>query len=175
MNAARNWTCPPAPSPPCARSAAATWICTITKSPRLSPRISRTRGRFIVEPKGYAFNTETIAGEVVIRGKFHGKLAAGKSLTIYSTAEIKGSFTAAHLIIPAGNVFRWREILNVGSAEIAGELAANLRATGTVALKSTARFFGDAAAGGLMVEPGAVVIGQMRVGLKPENHQTAFL
>lgn len=135
----------------------------------------KTRGRFIVEPKGYAFNTETIAGEVVIRGKFHGKLAAGKSLTIYSTAEIKGSFTAAHLIIPAGNVFRWREILNVGSAEIAGELAANLRATGTVALKSTARFFGDAAAGGLMVEPGAVVIGQMRVGLKPENHQTAFL
>ena len=124
----------------------------------------KTKGRFIVEPKGYAFNTETIAGEVVIRGKFHGKLTAQRSLTIYSSAEIKGSFTTENLIIPAENVFRWRECLSIGSAEIGGELAANLRATGTVTLKSSARFFGDAEAAKLVVEPGAVVVGNMRVG-----------
>ncbi len=129
----------------------------------------KTKGRFTVEPRGYVFNTESIAGEVVIKGKFHGKLIAERSLTIYSTAEIKGSLTATHLIIPAENHFRWPDGMNIGSAEIAGELAANLRATGTITLKSSARMFGDLEADGLVVEVGAVVVGQMRIGLKINN------
>jgi cytoskeletal protein CcmA (bactofilin family)/DNA-directed RNA polymerase subunit RPC12/RpoP len=135
----------------------------------------KTKGRFVVEPKGYAFNTETVAGEVVIRGKFHGKLAAERSLTIYSTAEIKGSLTAAHLVIPAENHFRWPDCINVGSAEIAGELAASLHATGTVTLRSTARFFGNLDAGHLAVEAGAVVVGNMNIGSTARNKQTRLL
>ena len=57
------------------------------------------------------------------RAGFSGKLVAEGSLTIHTTAEIKGSFTAGRLIIPAANQFRWREPIKVGSAEIAGELA----------------------------------------------------
>lgn len=132
----------------------------------------KTKGRFVVEPKGYVFNTETIGGEVVIKGKFHGKLSAERSLTIYSAAEIKGSLTAAHLIIPAENHFRWPDVLQAGSAEIAGELAANLRATGTVSLKSTARFFGNLEAANLRVEPGAVVVGNLNIGPAAGNRQT---
>ncbi len=124
----------------------------------------KTKGRFIVELKGYVFNTDTIGGEVVIKGKFHGKLTAEQSLTIYSGAEIKGSLTAAHLIIPAENHFRWPDCIHVGSAEIAGELAATLHATGTVTLKSTARWFGDLVAGNLVVEEGAVVVGKLQIG-----------
>jgi cytoskeletal protein CcmA (bactofilin family)/DNA-directed RNA polymerase subunit RPC12/RpoP len=127
----------------------------------------KTKGRFIVEPKGYVFNTETIGGEVVIKGKFHGKLTAEQSLTIYSSAEIKGSLTAAHLIIPAENYFRWPDRIQVGSAEIAGELAATLHATGTVTLKSTARWFGDLVAGNLVVEAGAIIVGKLQIGVKP--------
>ncbi len=126
----------------------------------------KTKGRFTVEPKGYVFNTETIGGEVVIKGRFHGRLTAEQSLTIYSSAEIKGSLTAAHLIIPAENHFRWPDRIHVGSAEIAGELAANLNATGTVTLKATARWFGDLAAASLVVEAGAVVVGKMEIGNK---------
>ena len=126
----------------------------------------RTKGRFVVEPKGYVFNTDTIGGEVVIKGKFHGKLKAEQSLTIYSGADIKGSLTAAHLVIPADNHFRWADQLRVGSAEIAGELAANVHATGTVTLKATARWFGDIEAGGLVVEAGAVVVGKLRIIVK---------
>jgi cytoskeletal protein CcmA (bactofilin family)/DNA-directed RNA polymerase subunit RPC12/RpoP len=129
----------------------------------------KTKGVFTVEPRGYVFNTESIAGEVIIKGKFHGKLTAERSLTIYSTAEIKGSLAAAHLIIPAENHFRWPDVMNVGSVEIAGELAANLRATGTITLKSSARMFGDLEADGLVVEVGAVVVGKMRIGLKINN------
>ena len=124
----------------------------------------KTKGALTVELKGYVFNTESIVGNAVIRGKFHGKLVAKGSLTIYATAGIKGSLTAAHLIIPAENHFRWPDPIKVGSAEIAGELAACLRAQGTVVLKSTARLFGNVDAKNLVVEDGAVVVGKMRIG-----------
>jgi cytoskeletal protein CcmA (bactofilin family)/DNA-directed RNA polymerase subunit RPC12/RpoP len=135
----------------------------------------KTKGAFTVELKGYVFNTETVAGEVAIKGKFHGKLTAERSLTIFSTAEIKGSLTAAHLIIPAENHFRWPDVIKAGSAEIAGELAANLHATETVVLKSTARFFGNLDAANLVVEAGAVVVGKMNVGSQAANRQARLL
>jgi cytoskeletal protein CcmA (bactofilin family)/ribosomal protein S27E len=123
----------------------------------------KTKGAFTVELKGYVFNTESIVGDAVIRGKFHGKLVALGSLTIYSTADIKGSLTAEHLVIPAENYFRWPDPIQVGSAEIAGELVASLRAQGAVVVKSTARFFGNVNAGNLVVEDGAVVVGKMQI------------
>jgi cytoskeletal protein CcmA (bactofilin family) len=124
----------------------------------------KTKGTFVVEPKGYVFNTEAIVGEAVIKGRFLGKLFAEHSLTIHSTAEIKGSFKTGCLIIPAESHFRWKEPIKVGSAEIAGELANDLQAEGTIILKSTARMFGDLEARNLVVEPGAVVVGQLRIG-----------
>jgi cytoskeletal protein CcmA (bactofilin family) len=124
----------------------------------------KTKGRLVVEPKGCVFNTESIAGEVVIRGKFHGKLRAEQSLTIYSGAEIKGSLTTAHLIIPAENHFHWAEPITTGSAEIAGELAASLHASGIVKLKATARCFGDVQAGSIVVEEGAIIVGELSIG-----------
>jgi len=135
----------------------------------------KTKGVFVIEPKGCVFNTESIVGDAVIRGKFHGKLAVERSLTIYSNADVKGSLTAAHLIIPVENLFRWPDLLKVGSAEIAGELAANLRARDTVVLKSTARFFGDVDARHLVVEEGAVVVGKMQIGSRAGNEQSRFL
>ena len=50
-----------------------------------------------------------LVSDAVIKGRFLGKLDRGSSLTIYSTAEIKGSFKADLLIIPAANHFRWKE------------------------------------------------------------------
>jgi cytoskeletal protein CcmA (bactofilin family)/ribosomal protein L40E len=135
----------------------------------------KTKGAFTVELKGYVFNTESIVGDAVIKGKFHGKLVAKGSLTIYSTADFKGSLTAAHLIIPAENHFRWPDLIKVGSAEIAGELAASLCVDETITLKSTARLFGNLEAGNLVVEDGAVVVGKMRIGLKVKDKQPALL
>ena len=126
----------------------------------------KTKGAFVVEAKGYVLNTEATVGDAVIKGRLIGKLNAQQSLTIYSGAEIKGSFTTTRLIIPAANHFRWPELIQTGSAEIAGELAANLKAAGTVVVKSTARLFGDVTAGSLVVEEGAVVVGKARIGAK---------
>jgi len=126
----------------------------------------KTKGALVIEPKGYVFNTEAIVGDAVIKGRFLGKLAAQHSLTIYSTAEIKGSFTTERLVIPPANHFRWKEPIQVGSAQIAGELIAKLHAKGTITLRSTARLFGDLEAKDLVVEEGAVVVGNVRVGSK---------
>ncbi|MGC3958099.1 MAG: polymer-forming cytoskeletal protein [Verrucomicrobiota bacterium] len=65
----------------------------------------KTKGNFVIEPKGYVFNTETVAGDAVIKGRLLGKIFTENSLTIYSSAEIKGSLKATKLIIPEGNRF----------------------------------------------------------------------
>ena len=133
---------------------------------RISEAVSKnfkTKGTFLVELKGYVFNTEVLVGDAVIRGRFLGKLVAEQTLTIYSTAQIKGCLKAGRLLIPAGNHFRWQDQINVGGAEITGELVARLHADGTIVLKSTARMFGDLEAQHLVVEPGAVVVGHMRI------------
>jgi len=125
----------------------------------------KTKGAFVLETKGYVFNTDAVVGDAVLKGRFLGKLFTEGSLTIYSTAEIKGSFKATRLVIPAANHFRWNELLELESAEISGELVANLHAAGTVVLKSTARLFGDLQAKDLVVESGAVLVGNVRVGI----------
>ena len=135
----------------------------------------KTKGEFTVELKGYVFNTESIVGDAVIRGKFHGKLAVERWLTIYSTAEIKGSISAGNLIIPAKNHFRWDAQIRVGSAEISGELAADLRAEETVIVKASARLFGNVDARALVVEEGAVVVGHMQIGPRAAGEQRQLL
>lgn len=124
----------------------------------------RTYGRLVIEEKGYVLNTDSLAGEVVIKGRFIGKIIAKRTLEIHSSASIKGSFVAGTLIIPPGNHFRWKELLSVGGADIGGELAANLQSAGTVILRATARLFGDIKAGGLVVENGAILVGAARIG-----------
>lgn len=124
----------------------------------------RTHGWLVVEEKGYVLNTEAVVGEAVIKGRLIGKLTAEKSLELHSTANIKGTFTAGRLVIPAGHHFRWPDPIKVGGAEIAGELAAELQSTGTVFLRSTARHFGNIEAANLVVESGAIFVGSARIG-----------
>ncbi|HEV2455689.1 MAG TPA: polymer-forming cytoskeletal protein [Verrucomicrobiae bacterium] len=124
----------------------------------------KTKGEFTIELKGCVFNTESVVGDAVIRGKFHGKLRVERSLTIYSSAEIKGNITAEHLVIPDKNHFRWDSQIRVGSAEISGELTADLRAEAAVVVKAAARLFGNVDACSLVVEEGAIVVGRMQIG-----------
>lgn len=128
----------------------------------------RTRGRFVIEEGGFVFNTETFVADAVIKGRFLGKLNAQHSLEIHRTAEIKGSFTTGNLIIPAGSVFRWPEAVRIGGADISGELIADIKCTGRVVLRSTARLFGNVHTAALEVESGAVVVGDMKIGSTPE-------
>jgi cytoskeletal protein CcmA (bactofilin family) len=124
----------------------------------------RTHGRFVVREKGYVFNTDSDVGEAVLKGRFHGTLFARNRLEIYSSAEIKGSIRAGLLVIPAGQSFVWSQTVLVGSAEIAGELIAPLRAEGTVSVQSTGHLFADIEAHSLIVEPGATIVAHLRIG-----------
>lgn len=127
----------------------------------------RTYGRLVVEEKGYVLNTDSLVGEAVIKGRLIGKIVAHRTLEIYSSAAIKGSFNTGKLIIPAGNTFQWPELLRIGGAEIAGDLVANIQSSGTVILKATARLFGDVQATNLVVESGAVFVGDAKIGRSP--------
>jgi cytoskeletal protein CcmA (bactofilin family)/DNA-directed RNA polymerase subunit RPC12/RpoP len=124
----------------------------------------RTHGRLLVEEKGYVLNADALVGDAVIKGRFIGKLVVAGMLEINSSANIKGSFTAARLVIPAGQHFRWLEPVRVEAADIGGELVATLQTAGTVRLRSTARFFGAVQARNLVVESGAVFVGTARIG-----------
>lgn len=124
----------------------------------------KTKGRFVIEETGFLFNTDTVAGEAILKGRLIGKITAERSLEIHTSAEIKGSFKTANLIIPMGHRFRWPEPIELVGAQIAGEVVATLQAKGSVILRATARFFGDIQASGLVVEEGAVFVGAARVG-----------
>jgi len=123
----------------------------------------KTKGRFVIDETGYLLNTDSVAGEVILKGKLRGKMAAD-IFHIYPTAEIKGSFNAGKLIIPVITNFRWPEIIRVQSAEIAGEVVGNLHATSAVVLKSSGRMFGNIVAAAVVVESGAVWVGNAMVG-----------
>ena len=127
----------------------------------------RTKGRFVVEETGFLLNTDTWAGELILKGKVRGKVAAD-CLYIYPTAQIKGSFKAARLIIPTITNFRWPDPIAVNTAEIAGELVGNLQAAGTIVLKASARLFGNVTAAAIIVESGAIWVGQARIGALSE-------
>jgi cytoskeletal protein CcmA (bactofilin family) len=124
----------------------------------------KTHGSFVVEEKGYVLNSEAFVGDAVIRGRFIGKLVAERTLEIHSGANIKGSFTAGCLVVPAKHHLQWPEPVRCGSVDVAGELVANVHVPGTVRLRATARFFGDVEAAHLVVESGAVFVGTARVG-----------
>jgi cytoskeletal protein CcmA (bactofilin family) len=127
----------------------------------------RTRGRLLLQESGCLLNTDSIFQEGIIKGKVIGRIEALGSLEIHRLAEIRGSFKAGTLIIAPDAVFRWPEPLQLANAEVAGELQANVSASGTVLLRSGSRFFGSLQAAGLRVQPGAVVVGQLRVGPPP--------
>jgi cytoskeletal protein CcmA (bactofilin family)/ribosomal protein S27E len=129
----------------------------------------RTHGSFEIGEKGYVLNTEVEAGDAVIRGRFLGKLHAHRTLTILAPEQFKGTFKAALLIVPEGVKFHWPKPLEVQSLEIAGELVANVHIPGTVYLKATAHLFGDVEAANLVMEPGAVLVGQMKIGMGLER------
>jgi cytoskeletal protein CcmA (bactofilin family)/DNA-directed RNA polymerase subunit RPC12/RpoP len=123
----------------------------------------RTKGRFMVEGKGYVFNTHVIAREVVVRGRIIGRVTAEESLTVYSSAEINGIIETARLVIPAENNFRWKERLHIGSIEVLGEFVGDVCADVKVILRATGRLFGNVEAHGLIVEEGAVLVGNVNI------------
>lgn len=125
----------------------------------------KTKGRCVLHEGACLLNTDSVFGYAVIKGKIIGRITADE-LELHRTAEIKGGFKAARLIIPDGSVLRWPETVVLKCADIAGEFIGNLKATGTVTVRSTGRLFGNVEGGGLAVESGAVVLGVMKIGVK---------
>lgn len=133
----------------------------------------RTHGSFVIGEKGYVFNTEAEVGDAVIKGRFLGKIHAHRTLTLHAPEQFKGSFKAGLLIVPADAKLLWTKPLDVHSVEVAGELVANVRIPGTVFLRSTGHLFGDVESKNLVVEPGAVLVGRVKIAASERTDSPA--
>jgi cytoskeletal protein CcmA (bactofilin family)/ribosomal protein S27E len=119
----------------------------------------KTKGTLVIQPSGFVFNSEAMVSEATIKGRFIGKLIVETFLTLHSTADVKGSLTAARLLIPESNHVQWKGVIKVGSAQIAGELVSDLEAEDSVVIKAQGRLFGSVKARRLTIETGAVLVG----------------
>jgi cytoskeletal protein CcmA (bactofilin family)/DNA-directed RNA polymerase subunit RPC12/RpoP len=136
----------------------------------------RTKGRFVVEPKGYVFNTEVVAREIVLKGRVIGKFSAEQSLTVHSGADINGTLVTPLLLIPADTAFHWREPMQCGTVDVSGEAVGNIRASTLIRVRRGARLFGSVTAPNLVVEDGAVIVANTAIGttvLPPEPEKPA--
>lgn len=124
----------------------------------------RTKGRVVLEASGCLMNSNLVAREIILKGRLIGKLTAEESLTLFSTAEIKGTLTASRVIIPARNCLHWKDPLRAGSLEVLGELVADVQADRVVTIRASGRLFGSVQAEHLVLEDGAVWVGQARIG-----------
>ena len=123
----------------------------------------KTKGSFVIQPAGYVFNSETVAREAVIKGRFIGKLVVEGSLTLYSTANIKGDFTARQLIVPAANQFRWNGEIKVGSVDLEGELVASVVTSESIHVRSGGRLSGEILTRSLVADTGALLSVSARI------------
>lgn len=114
----------------------------------------RTKGRIVVEEKGFLFNTDSLAREVVLRGKFLGKIASEDALVIYTSAQIKGTVTGGMLHIPEGQVFRPAQPVEFRSALVEGEFAGHLITDKTIELGRSGLLTGVVQCGGLQIPEG---------------------
>jgi len=124
----------------------------------------RTHGKLVLEEKGYILNTDSLVGDAVIKGRFIGKINAVRTLEIYTSAQIKGSFATGRLILPASERFRCNEVVKIAGADISGEFVANVQCSGTFTLRASGRLFGDVEAQNFVIESGAVFVGNVKIG-----------
>ena len=134
----------------------------------------RTYGDLVVEEKGYVLNSEALVRRAVIKGRFIGKLTTVDDLEVHTSCSIKGTLNPGRLVVPAGQRFGWLDPLRAKNVEVSGELVASVIATNAVYLRATARLFGNVEARHLIVESGAVFVGNAKVGLRASQAPGEF-
>lgn len=125
----------------------------------------KTKGRCVLHEGACLLNTDSVFGHAIIKGKVIGRVTADE-LEIHRTAEIKGGFKAGRLILPSTTILRWPETVVLRAADVSGEFIGNFKATGTVTVRAGGRLFGHVEAGGLVVESGAIIVGEMKIGVR---------
>jgi hypothetical protein len=164
LTAARNSMCPLRRNRRCARSAAATSTCAITRFTNATSKNFKTRGRFVIEEGAYLFNTDTTANEVVLKGRFLGKLTAEKSLGGLQHFRTEGNLhlrTCLSFLRVIGFAGRmpFNSAALTSPANWWQTFARNRRSRSAQRRASLAMLKPR----GLVIEPGAVFVGQAKI------------
>jgi cytoskeletal protein CcmA (bactofilin family) len=107
-----------------------------------------------------------VARDVVLEGRVEGgRLRALRRLEIRAGAVYAEAFVETRdLLVGPGAHLALGQERSFRDVDVAGELHANLRATGALILREGAYFQGDVYAARLIVEEGAGLVGEVRVG-----------
>jgi cytoskeletal protein CcmA (bactofilin family) len=106
------------------------------------------------------------AGDLLLGpgAEFDGKLTFRGTLRI--DARFKGSITTDGVLVVGENARIQAEVA-CGSVVVHGEVTGNVKATGTVELRRTARLRGDVTSPAIVVEKGALLQGSVRQAGEP--------
>jgi cytoskeletal protein CcmA (bactofilin family)/RNase P subunit RPR2 len=122
-----------------------------------------THGTLTIPAGGTVLNSTARVGVATIQGKFIGKLTA-KEIILKSGSIFEGNIKADHLVLESNVQCTIKKELNANRIAIAGQYHGNITSGQSVELKRTAQFVGKIVTKNLIIEEGAAVMAELRIG-----------
>ena len=130
-----------------------------------------TYGILDVPGNATVLNATARVQNAFIHGKYIGKLTAENEIVLKSGAVFEGSLSTRSLVLESNTQCNIKKEFSVKKIVIAGHYYGNIIAGESVALKKTANFVGSIVTQNLMVEAGASLMGEVKVGLHHQENQ----
>ena len=129
---------------------------------RTSQRI-RTRGDVIVEKKGSLLGTSVQCGSLTVMGSISGSIYASGEVRFKADGKIFGEVRCERFVLERRCVVHCLQPVHAGEIEIQGSVTGHFYAGRSIHLSRHASLTGSVSAPLMIVEPGAVLNGQMQV------------
>ena len=129
---------------------------------RTTQRI-RTRGDVEIGKKGAFLGTSIHCGNLTIYGSVTGSIYASGTVQLHSDTKIIGEIRCRRLVMDRKFEVHCLQPVHAGEIEISGHLHAHCHATRSITLTRTGVMEGNVHAPAIIMEPGAVLNGQVKV------------
>lgn len=127
-----------------------------------------THGTLTIAAGGTVLNSTARISSATIHGKFIGRLTA-KEITLKSGSVFEGNIKADSLILESNVQCTIKKELHANKIVIAGQYHGNITSGQSVELKRTAQFVGKLVTKNLIIEDGAAVIAELKIGELAES------
>ena len=125
-----------------------------------------TYGKLDVAAGATVLNSTAHVKSAVIHGKFIGKLSADEDIVLKPNSIFEGSIRTPSLTLESQSKLILKKEFWVEKLTIAGELYAHITTHGSIELKKGCCFAGSIRTHRIMIEDGATVVANLRIGLE---------
>lgn len=122
-----------------------------------------THGTLTIPGGGTVLNSTSRVSVATIQGKFIGKLTA-REIVLKSGSTFEGNIKADSLVLESNVQCTIKKELSANRIVIAGQYHGNITSGQSVELKRTAQFIGKLVTKNLIIEDGAAVIAELKIG-----------